>query len=96
LLLVVVKRSTGSGSIGDSWNGYSATDCMPVIRFIHHHISKDNYSCSNKEHNPTVAKIELISSGRPTDYARDLQLRSSRAAVLQVLDVLDANRATSC
>ena len=40
---------------------------MPVIQFIHCHITKDNYPRSDKEHNPTIAIIELISSCKPTD-----------------------------
>jgi len=40
---------------------------VPVIRFIHRHITKDNYPCSDKEHNPTIAIIELTSSCKPTD-----------------------------
>ena len=40
---------------------------VPVIRFIYRHISKDNYPRSDKEHNPTIAIIELISSCRPTE-----------------------------
>ena len=43
---------------------------MPVIRFIHRHITKDNYPCSDKEHNPTIAIIQLISSCRPTEWFR--------------------------
>ena len=38
---------------------------------------QDNYSCSNKEHNPTIAVIELISSCNPTEfylYSGKLQL----------------------
>jgi len=40
---------------------------VPMIRFIRRHITKDNYPRSDKEHNPTIAIIQLISSCRPTD-----------------------------
>ena len=68
LLLVEVKRSTGSGSITTSWNGY----IVPIVwhalcQWFDSFTAKDNDPCSDKEDNPIIAIINLISSYRPTD-----------------------------
>jgi len=49
---------------------------LPMIPFIHCHIYLDNCPCSNREHSPTIAIINLVSSCRPTDccLARILEL----------------------
>ena len=44
---------------------------------IRRHITKDNYPCSDKEHNPTIAIIELISSYKPTEYLTSKEDRAT-------------------
>ena len=47
--------------------------CMPCASDSIHpplNITKDNYPRSDKEHNPTIAIIELISSCKPTECGR--------------------------
>ena len=70
---------------------YRGMTCfVPMIRFIHHHIYWDNGPCPHKEHSPTIAIIELISSCRPTD-CKQVRLSAKNAdtdlaLVIQGLD----------